>query len=220
MVLEIAALPSGLLDIMSLSLCAGVCNISVRVGQSSGRASCFDTMTKHPQNLLLRPLWRWFQSAFIAFLAVLAGGCVSTTESAMKLPAVGPVPGIYGNYGTRSGYLQVFSATRPVNDGGVLYYPHTAYSIYSAEGKRVTSCPNHAGPDDQTPLVVPLIPGRYTVYALADGLGMVAVPTVITRGQLTIIFLGRDGMPKKDLPLLLGRPLVSTAEGRIIGCQP
>ena len=177
-------------------------------------------MTKHSQNLPARTLFRWFPTVFVAFLAMLACGCVSTTESAMKLPAVGPVPGIYGNYGTRSGYLQVFSATRPVNDGGVLYYPHTAYSVYSADGKRVTSCPNHAGPDDQTPLVVPIIPGQYTVYALADGLGMVAVPTVITRGQLTIMFLERGGMPKKDLPLLVGRPLVSAAEGRIIGCQP
>lgn len=151
---------------------------------------------------------------------MLAGGCASTTDSAMKLPAVGPVPGIYGNYGTRSGYLQVFSATRQINDGGVLYCPHTGYSVYSAEGKRVASCPNHAGPDDQTPLVVPMIPGQYTVYAMADGLGMVAVPAVIARGQLTIMFLERDGMPKKDLPLLLGRPLVRAADGRIIGCQP
>jgi len=158
--------------------------------------------------------------ALIVSVAAFAGGCASVTESAMKLPAVGPVPGSYGNYGTQSGYLQVYSVTRTVNDGGIFYYPHTGYSVYSTEGKRVTSCPNHAGPDDQTPLVIPMAPGRYTVYALAGGLGMVAVPTVLARGQLTILFLERDGMPKKDRPLLLDHPVVRAPDGRVLGCQP
>jgi hypothetical protein len=130
------------------------------------------------------------------------------------------MPGAYGPFGVRPGYLQVFTATRAVNDGGIVYYPHTPYSVYGAAGKKAASCLNHAGADDQVPFMVQLAPGNYEVYAEAAGLGRVKVPIVIQRGRLTQVFLERAGMPSKVEAFMLGAPVVRAADGRIIGAAP
>ena len=177
---------------------------------------------------MMKRYWSWLKrrrgsvaAAGLGFsLALLGDGCTTAHLSAVKFDAVGPVPGAFGVFGDSRGYLQVFSQTRSVNDGGIAYYPHTAYSVYGGDGKQVASCPNHAGPDDQVPLVLPLLPGHYTVTARAGGVGLVSVPVEIGRGRLTLLFLEREGMPKKDLALLNGAPVVRAPDGRIIGCQP
>jgi hypothetical protein len=85
--------------------------------------------------------------------------------------------------------------------GGVTYHSHTPYLIYTAEGKRVKSVLNRAGSMDQTPMTVPLAPGRYVVYAQADGFGRVAVPVVIVSSRLTLVWLQPPGLPEaKALP--------------------
>jgi len=154
-----------------------------------------------------------------AALWLPAAGC-ATTSSGIPLLMVGPMPGAYGPFGGASGYLQVFSATRPVNDGGIVYYPHTGYIVYGADGKKAAASQNHAGPDDQVPFITRLAPGRYEVYAEAAGLGRVRVPVLVQRGRLTILFLERDGMPSKEEALLLGAPAVRAPDGRIIGAAP
>ena len=130
------------------------------------------------------------------------------------------MPGAYASPGAGKGFLQVFSATRPVNDGGVIYYLHTAYSVYGADGKRAASCANHAGQDDQVPLVLMLSAGRYEVYADAEGVGRVRVPVVVERGRLTVVFLEREGMPRTQEAVMLGRPVVRGPDGRVIGAAP
>jgi hypothetical protein len=165
--------------------------------------------------------WHGPASVGLAFgLALLGGGCATPNPTAAQFDAVGPTPGVYGHFGEPKGYLQVFSQTRAVDDGGIVYYPHTAYSVYGPDGQRVASCSNHAGQDDQTPQVLRLPPGHYVVKAQAGGLGLVAVPVEIGRGRLTLLFLEREGMPQKDLALLNGAPVVRAPDGRILGCRP
>jgi hypothetical protein len=146
-------------------------------------------------------------------------GC-ATAPTGTPLATLGPMPGAYGPFGSGSGYLQVFSATRPSNDGGIMYYPHTPYTVYGTDGKKAAACQNHAGPDDQVPFVVPLQPGRYDVYAAAAGLGRVKVPVIIQRSRLTTLFLERGGMPSKTEALMLGAPVVRAPDGRILGAAP
>jgi hypothetical protein len=160
-----------------------------------------------------------------AALSLLAGGLLlpagcATAPTGAALPTVGPMPGAYGQFGGAKGYLQVFSAPRAINDGGIMYYPHTPYSVYATDGKKAAACQNHAGPDDQVPFVVPLPPGRYEVYAAAAGLGRVRVPVMIQRGRLTLVFLERGGMPAQTEALLLGAPVTRAPDGRILGAAP
>jgi hypothetical protein len=167
----------------------------------------FSSLRKPALLLVLSSAWLW------------VAGCAST-PSGVPLPTVGPMPGAFGPFGGATGYLRVFSATRSSNDGGILYYPHTPYTVYAADGKKATACQNHAGPDDQVPFVVPLAPGQYEVFAAAAGLGRVRVPVIIKRGRLTTVFLERGGMPANEEALLLGAPAVRAADGRIIGAAP
>lgn len=155
-----------------------------------------------------------------AFLALLLGAGCATQPMGEPLPTVGPMPGAYGPFGGRPGYLQVYSATRACNDGGIVYYPHTSYSVYHSDGKKAAGCLNHAGADDQVPFVLPLEPGNYAVYAEAGGLGLVKVPVVIQRNRITLVFLERGGMPSKTEALMLGAPVVRAPDGRIIGAAP
>jgi hypothetical protein len=162
----------------------------------------------------------WLRVWLACGLAWMAAGCATSNLATVRFDTVGPTPGVYGLFGDPKGYLQVFSQTRCVDDGNIPYYPHTGYSVYNPDGKRAASCVNHVGNDDQTPMVLPLVPGRYVVYARAGGLGVVSVPVVIARGRLTVLFLEREGMPKKDLALLNGAPVVHAPDGRVIGCLP
>jgi hypothetical protein len=148
-------------------------------------------------------------------VAALMAGC--TTTPTAKFDTVGPMPGAYGPFGVQKGYLQVFSETRPVSDDGIMYYPHTPFSVYAPDGKKATSCVNAAGPYDQVPLIVTLEPGSYEVYARAAGIGTVQVPVAIVRNRITVVFLEHSGMPKLEQALVGERPVVLAPDGRIIG---
>jgi hypothetical protein len=44
-------------------------------------------------------------------------------------------PGLDYRTELSQGYLTVYSATDQFDDGGVLYYAHSSYSIYTTDGK-------------------------------------------------------------------------------------
>ena len=89
------------------------------------------------------------------------------------------------------GYLVVFSATDPFDDGGVPYYAHSAYSIYTANGKFFKHVENHISLSDELPSVVTLPTGIYTIEARSEGHGYVRVPIIITTGRRTVVDPGR-----------------------------
>ena len=93
-----------------------------------------------------------------------------------------------------SGYLVVNSArekSAPEIYFDTRFLPHTGYSIYDSRGVLVRTVRNHLGSWDETLERVSLAPGRYTVYALSEAEGEVAVPVIIQRAKTTFVNLPR-----------------------------
>src|ERR1700746_3185772 len=63
------------------------------------------------------------------------------------------------------GYLIVYSATEPFNDGDRIVYTHTDYDLYSWRGAFLKKIRNSIVKGDEIPERVPLAPGRYLVQA-------------------------------------------------------
>ena len=101
-----------------------------------------------------------------------------------------------GNAGVRNeGYLQVYSATDQFDDGGALYYAHSAYAIYTVDGKLLKTVENHISRSDEIPERVSLASGSYLVEARSTDEGYVRVRVVIAAGRLTIIDLDSSEKP-------------------------
>jgi hypothetical protein len=81
----------------------------------------------------------------------------------------------------------VYSATDQFDDGGVLYYAHSSYSIYTTDGKFFKNVENHISRSDEIPALVMLSTGSYTIEARSESRGYVRVPIVITAGQRTVV---------------------------------
>jgi hypothetical protein len=115
----------------------------------------------------------------------------------LTLAPIGPVTGgAVSKHPSGSGALQVFSKSDCRYSGGIAYFPHTPYSIYGTDGKRVRGIPNHAGDTDQRPTLVELPAGHYIVYADSDRFGQVTVPIVIAPSRVTLVYLEGPGMPE------------------------
>jgi hypothetical protein len=85
------------------------------------------------------------------------------------------------------GYLTVYSATDQFDDGGVLYYAHTSYSICTTDGKLFKNVENHISRSDEIPALVTLPAGSYTIEARSESRGYIRVPIVITAGRRTVL---------------------------------
>ncbi|HYG34723.1 MAG TPA: hypothetical protein VEC99_08065 [Clostridia bacterium] len=150
--------------------------------------------------------------AVTTLLLLLLCSC-ATTDQTLVLAPVGPPPKS-ASHG-KEGYLQVFSATTPVNDGGIQYLPHSSYRIYRPDGQFVKAVRNHMTQSDQAPQRVVLPAGEYYVVAAAEGFGVVKVPVLIKGAQLTLIYL--DQTEPKDLRVADEKLLVHLPNGRIVG---
>jgi hypothetical protein len=98
-----------------------------------------------------------------------------------------PGPGLDNRNELSQGYLTVYSATDQFDDGGVLYYAHSSYSIYTTDGKFFKNVENHISRSDEIPTLVMLPTGSYTIEARSESRGYVRVPTVITAGRRTVV---------------------------------
>jgi len=94
-----------------------------------------------------------------------------------------------GSAATNLGYLQVFSATDEFDDGGVPYYAHSSYAIYTSDRKLFKNIGNHLSRSDEVPEIVALPIGYYTVEARSSSNGYVRVRVVIKTGQRTTLDL-------------------------------
>jgi len=100
------------------------------------------------------------------------------------------------------GYLMVYSATDEFDDGGVSYYAHSPYSIYTSDGKFFKNVENRISPSDEIPAVVMLPAGSYTIEARSEDRGYVRVLIIITAGWRTILNPDKE---QTDVPRLLTR---------------
>ena len=93
--------------------------------------------------------------------------------------------------GAAEGYLLVYSATDEFEDGDLLFYAHSSYSIYTADGKLLKNVENHMSRSDEVPELVRLAPGSYAVEARSTDNGFVRVRVMIKPGQQTTLDLDR-----------------------------
>jgi hypothetical protein len=87
------------------------------------------------------------------------------------------------------GYLKVYSATDEYDDGGLAYYAHSSYAIYTTDGKLFKTVENHISCSDESPELVTLPAGSYVVIARSDRHGDVAIRVAIQARQLTVLDL-------------------------------
>jgi hypothetical protein len=87
------------------------------------------------------------------------------------------------------GYLKVYSASDVIRDGETRYFPHTAYVIYTNDGKLFKTVKNHRSADDEIPELVSLPVGSYTIVARSMRGGYQGMPIAIKEGQQTILHL-------------------------------
>lgn len=87
------------------------------------------------------------------------------------------------------GSLQVYSATDALDDGGLPYYPHSSYMVYTTDGKLFKNVENHPSNSDEAPEIVTLPMGSYVIEARSERDGYVRVRVVIKRGPLMVLDL-------------------------------
>ena len=87
------------------------------------------------------------------------------------------------------GYLMVYSATDPFDDGDVLYYAHSSYAIYTTDGKLFKNVENHISRSDEIPDTVTLPVGSYLIEARSEKDGYVRVHVGINAGRQTVVDL-------------------------------
>jgi hypothetical protein len=146
---------------------------------------------------------------------ILLCGCVSDSRR-LVLDPIGPESGGRAGLGAAGrGYLRVFSSTERHDDGGILYYVHTPYSIYTPAGEHVRGVANSSGYTDQQAATVELPAGNYLVYAQSERFGQVKVPVQIVGGRLTVVHLEGTGMPFTEN--MTGAELVRLPDGLVAG---
>ena len=164
----------------------------------------------------VRRLLRYILALLPVGVIVFASGCATSAPPRLTLDPIGPMSGGRLDFpGLSKGFLQVYSATHPVDSGGIIYQPHTSYSVYSIEGKRLWGVINHVGQDDNRPMTIQIPPGFYFVYAESDRFGQVKVPVFVVGNKTTLVYLEGAGMPHAD-----GIPesqLVRLPDGRVAG---
>ena len=81
------------------------------------------------------------------------------------------------------GYLRVFTPTS-YGSSEDAYYPHTPYTVYTEDGKKVKRVENHSSREDNDPETVELAPGKYVVVpqegSKKDVVGVVIVDQKLT----------------------------------------
>ena len=130
---------------------------------------------------ILTPFLRHLNTGTLAFVMFVSLAVLSPTRGT-DLDNAGSAP-------SNLGYLQVFSATDEFDDGGVPYYAHSSYAIYTSDGKLFRNIENHLSRSDEIPETVALPIGYYTVEARSRSNGYIRVPVAIKAGRRTTLDL-------------------------------
>ncbi len=153
-----------------------------------------------------------------AALILLLAGC-STTPVA--LAPVGPNP-VGPQTASAEGSLEVFSFKEQQSDNqnqgstDPVWYQHTDYEIYSANGGLLERVDNTVGHYAQAPRVVNLPAGKYFVQAYAVNRLPVRVPVTVKRGHITRIHLDDNWKPPMGI---VKTETVSLPGGQPVGWQ-
>lgn len=134
----------------------------------------------------LTPVLRYLNMRSLAVVMFVAEAFLSSTlgKEAARTRSI-------GIEARSEGLLEVLSATDEFDDGGLLYYAHSSYTIYALDGKRFKDVENHISRSDENPETVSLPVGYYTVAARSEKNGYVRVPVTIKSGRRTVLALDR-----------------------------
>ncbi len=97
-----------------------------------------------------------------------------------------------------AGKLEVYTGTKNYNSGNILYFPHTSYAIYHANGNFYRYVRNSTTPTDEVPFTILIPAGRYFILAQSEKEERVKVPVTIDPGRFVIIRL--DDPNRKRIP--------------------
>jgi hypothetical protein len=134
------------------------------------------------------PLLRYVSTRNLAVAMFVALALLSTTRgNETERAALAKGKAIAGQLS--QGSLVVYSATDAFGGGGVPYYAHNSYAIYTTNGKLLKNVENHISTSDEIPEVVTLPVGSYVIGARSYRDGYVRVRVVIKTGRQTILDL-------------------------------
>lgn len=137
----------------------------------------------------------WKTALLIIPLALTNGGSTSAQAGDRNPLFPGPIrPGdLDYPAGSSQGYLTVYLTADEFNDGDAWYFPHSAFAIYTIDGKLFKNVKSQHFTDEEIPEVVALPVGSYIVVARSEKDGYIRLPVVIEAGQRTILDLDLRG---------------------------
>jgi hypothetical protein len=138
----------------------------------------------------------------VPLVSSLSGSTIAQSGNDEPLfPEAITAPNLANRLGLAEGYLKVYSATDEFNDGGLAYYAHSSYTIYTADGRLFKTVENHMSLSDESPELVTLPTGSYLVKVRSDKHGDVDIRVAIEAGRLTVLDLDRE----ENTPTASGR---------------
>jgi hypothetical protein len=156
---------------------------------------------------IMQPKSFYLLLSIIPFLA-------SCASQPVRLATVGPAPFSSESPLIREGRLQAFTEPSETVEDDVYYFPHSAYQIYTPDGKRFRYVWNHHTHQDEAPSVVTLPVGEYLIEANAEFCGRVVVPVVIKPNRTTRVVLQPGWKPNHKASL---SQLVQSPSGYFVG---
>jgi hypothetical protein len=144
----------------------------------------------------MKPLLHSFVSKtllLVALLGSLIGSLAMARGETGDSFFVGAMNSAPANHRSHSaeGYLLVYSATDPFDDGDLVFNAHSSYSVYTTDGKLFKNVENHISRSDEVPELVTLPVGSYLVEARSETQGYVRVSVVIRTAQHTVLHLDK-----------------------------
>ena len=143
----------------------------------------------------------WKTAPLIVPLALSIGGSTIAQAGDRNPLSPGPIrPGNLDYPATSSqGYLTVYLTADEFNDGNAWYFPHSAFAIYTIDGKLFKNVKSQLFTDEEIPEVVALPVGSYMVVARSEKDGYIRLPVAIKAGQRTVLDLDlrQEGTPTR-----------------------
>ena len=131
----------------------------------------------------------WKTALLIISLALTIGGLTNAQAGDRNPLFSGPLR--LGHLDRRAelpqGSLKVYLTADEFNDGNAWYFPHSAFAIYTIDGKLVKNVKSHFTYDEIPEVLVPLPVGSYIVVARSEKDRYIGLPVVIKAGQRTIL---------------------------------
>ena len=149
------------------------------------------------KSLLFSSFWK--TAPLIIPLSLIIGSSTIAQAGNRNLLFPGPIRPRDSDYpaGSSRGYLTVYLTADEFNDAW--YFPHSAFAIYTIDGKLFKNVKSQLFTDEEIPEVVPLPVGSYMVVARSEKDGYIRRPVAIKAGQRTVLDLDlrQEGTPRR-----------------------